>query len=363
MANDYVLMVNDGNGGLRPAHNGEEQLAVSKWSLADVRAKFAPTQPTQATQTYIPGGYGDGGDCVAPGGYMDPGTRGPCAPRGSGTGYFGVHDNATGGTSETSAGASPQRPVRITALEAGGPNLSNWVMRTFRVNQDVIKHGGYVPMDIFGAAARYSVEFDMRLTPADTVTMGTSQLVSVSDQDLLVGATNCFNSARGLDSPCEPISTGGSRQIILGLGTGIEAAEITSGTGAAATASNLSDSPDSPIRLGRLCLAAVLNGTTVDASPRLGVTATNGMEYLSMIEVRQIDLNSVTIWTTVPTNGAIPATAFAAESGGVFFPDVDVDPSNTIRVGVVNRAAEATGTGTNNAHVVGAFVGCELIGC
>jgi len=360
---DYVLMVNDGSGGLRPCHAGEEAQAVTRWPIDRVRSTFGAASPTQpyplAPDCNAPAG---GGGCptVEVPGYMEPGTRGACAPRGQGTGYFGVHDNRTGTTAATPFTVSPQRPVKITQLTAFGQDFADWAISVLRVNQDVLKHGGLAPASIFSPSARYPVEFDLVLTPADSITMSSQMHVTVANAQLQIGAANCYNSNRGLDYPCSPISNGkDARQIILGMNTG---APAEAGT-AATVATQINRAPDSPIRLGRLVLDAVLNGNGPTLSPRAGETAANGQRALEFVEVRQLDLNSVSIWTTVPVNGAIPGGAFSAEAGGVFFPDVDADPSQTIRIGVVNRAAAAAGTLTNALTVCGAFVGCELIGC
>lgn len=349
---DFVYMVKDGNGGLRPAHKGEEGAAVDAWPLDKVREAFRRAGE----------GAPSGGSCAAGSSaaavqpYMEPGHRGACAPRGQGVGFFGIHVNTTAGTTETSTSVSPQRPVRVTQLFSYGTDIAAWQLNTLRVNQDVLKHAGTAPLSIFSPFARYPVEFDWDLTTADTVTIGTSQYVSITSGRMMVAGANCFDSGRGLDWPCSPVSKAGSRQIILGLGT---ASPVEN----AVSTATLSDTPDSPVRLGRLMLAGVINGVSPSVTPRVGETGANGQQALEFIDVTQVDRSTVTIWTTVPTNGAIPGAAFSAEAGGVFFPDVDVAQADTLRVTLQNRAAAATGTLTNDMTVIGAFVGCELLGC
>ena len=169
--------------------------------------------------------------------------------------------------------------------------------------------------------------------------------------------------------PCDgPILKEGTRQIILGLGAGVAATTAASAVTAPALFT-LTDTADADTLLGNLILEAVFNGTAVDEAAEAGETAGNGVRALAHIQVSTIDVQTVRVFTTSPTNAGvlgaavttgIPARAFATESGGVFFPDLIVDSSLALNVGVLNRAAFGAGTIVNTISVFGAFVGCML---
>ena len=349
--NQLVHMTSDGNGGSRPATRSEVAAGKSTGTLplAQVASAMGPLAPTASC----------GPGVIPATSYIDPGSSGACRPGGEGLGIFGAHLNATGGVAVTTTAVSPERPVNIRQALAGGSDLANWKIRALRINQDPILHGADAPASIFSKSARYPVEFDADLSTADTVTFSTLEtvaaVVGAGEDRLMIGFQTCFDSRRGLDFPCRPVTKRNNRQIILGIGVGVSPTENLG-------VATLSDSPDTPIRLGRLILEAVYNGTP-DASPEAGVTATNGQRALQFIEVTQIDINGVTIFTTSPINGPIPGESLSVEAGGILFPDLVATQSDTLNIAVRNRAPAHAGAGANTITVNAAIIGCEVLAC
>jgi hypothetical protein len=304
------------------------------------------------------------GECGCRGhGFRDPGSAGPCSVlAGGGQLLAGLHYRNTGSsTADTSSPQKVDRCIRAGRLIAGGNDLDAWVLDALEVNKTPLKHGGLFPLTALGDDVRFPVEFDLDLCPEDSIVVHTASLlangaIGASSDRLMLGAAACFEPAKGPSSPCKfPITKLNSRQIMLGLGTG-------SPTTAGAVTS-ISDTADKPVRLGRLILQAVFNGTSPDVVPKAGLTAGNGVEALEFIEIRGVLVNSVDIYASSnsATATAIPGRSCSAKAGGLAVPGVIVTPSDTITVQVVNRAPAHAGTGANTITVVAGFIGCEVL--
>ena len=338
--------------------------------------------------TYVPGGGTTVGGCPTPSGpYINPGTQGACAPRGSGYGWFGIHE-ATFNTTENATTVSPQRPVTIRQLIANTPVMQAATITSLKVNTDLLLHGSAAPLSIFAADAATPVPFDLTLSTADTVTVATQGgfVPSASDQaqggglynaQVELGGVNCYNSRYGLDYACAPLGKG-NRSIVLGMGTtSIAAADIAS-----LEEKTASQSPSTPIRLGRLVIDAwfsaatgatvaytgdgpALMGSAVAVKPIWGGQGASALDWL---KVTSVSINDVNLLTNVPTNGGIPASSFSAQSVGHHFPDVVCSQADTIKVtvksyapGAGDVAGEPT-SATNAMKFTCAWVGCEVLG-
>jgi hypothetical protein len=349
---------------------------LSPTQAAAVARSFAGVTPVSAV-----------GGCPTPSGpYIDPGTTGGCAPRGQGYGWFGLH-TGTLSTTAVATTVSPQRPVTIKQLVAqtSGPYASATLITSLKVNTDLLLHGSSAPSTIFLPDAAAPVPFDMTLSTADTIsvtsqcaispTTGITGLGGGKGATIEMAGLNCYNSNYGLDYACSPLGKG-NRSIILGMGSTTLAASAAS-TGTA------SQSPSTPIRLGRLVIAAYFSNESVGGT----VLASTGAGYLSSatsaignlifagpahpaldwIKITEVSINDVNLLTNIPTNGGLPGTAFAHNAVGTMFPDVICSQADTIKVKATNlspiigTATSPTGS-TNAIKFVCAWVGCEVLG-
>ena len=305
---------------------------------------------------------------------IDPGAYAGCPPRGKGAGWFGFYFSRQTATTAQARSTQPELPVRVTQMIASSGMLHNWRITQFDVNRTVIKHGGDMPASVFSPIARYPVPFDLRLATSDRMICSATPEVDTAEPNtyiLQVAGMYCFTSSCYSSAyPCDgPILKEGTRQIILGLGSnGVSVSENDN----AGTNANLTDTADQDTLLGNLILDAVLDSTGTpqeNVTDIPGLTATDGMRALNWLGVGQIDINNVMLYTTNPGGDTesgtgvisdIPASAFAAESVGVFFPDIIVDSSQNLNVRLFNRTEAGTGTNDNTIRALGAFVGCML---
>jgi len=289
--------------------------------------------------------------------YSPPGYPGPCDPRVSGIGHFGLHQNLVGGVVGTQTVTSPQRDILAGVPIADAANLAAWLLTEVRILEDRILHGNAAPLSVFHPHAAHPISFDAKLCTSDRVFITTlqNQVAVLTTPNCNITLGTCFKMSNP-DWACPPIRRD-NRSYILGLG-------VANFVEAAGAVGLLTVAPSERSLLGWLILDGSYNGVTPDQSPRAGEVGANMQSALEFIDITQIDINAVNIFTTrdaVAGQSGIPARAFGPTSLGMFF-NFEVDSSKVVNVTGVNNVAANAIAGANTITLAGAVVGCIKLG-
>jgi len=355
-----------------PAPRGQLGVTVAPGSVESLRVmKAQGSGPLLQAGTGLPMGIEALGPNPGniPAGYRAPAVYGACRMQGKGIGAVALHRQVAGiGVAPVIQANSPARPVRINRIVYGGINPDNALVGQMNVNQDQLIHGGLVPAQVFSPDAAHPVPFDLGLGTQDVFTASMREAVAAGPATgpMLLSGVNCFDSRfpcgpstpgdwNTLDYPCPPMGKD-SRQIILGLG----AAPTALAGAVPATQVTMAQAPATLMRMGALTLTAV-RAAAAGTSPVVGRNTGIGANAIEYLEVNQINVNGVEIFTSpsqVAATGGISGKNFHPNSNVVWYPDYIVSPADVFNVVMTSHGPAAP---ADNILVNGAILGCERI--
>ncbi len=357
-----------GSNGLPPAHANPHQ-GIDKFARPAVPEGQLGVGLVERSLSAVRQAQGGGVSKCGPEpsfyGYTQPGVYGACRIQGKGIGSVALHRNIIGTAAATPTAVSPARRALITRLTQGGANPDNQAYTVLNVNQDQLLHGGTVPGVVFSPKAAHPIPFSLALGTQDVFNASSREVIPVlATGPILMSGDNCFDSRfpagrsdadnwRTLDYPCEPMGKG-SRQIILGIAAPLNVAE-NNGVGI------MQQAPATLIRMGAIAMTGVKTNAA-GAMPVAGRAAAQGGKAVEWLDVTQVDVNGVEIFTSpaqVAAAGGIGATQFHPESGNVWYPDFLVSPADNCRISLRNGAPAAANA--NDITAIAAMVGCERV--